>query len=83
MSPEQFVYWLHGYTEMTGGKEPTLEQWKMIRDHLKTVFTKVTPEIKINTNPDLDWQEMLRTLHKEFKEEQEIKYCTNSDQIIC
>lgn len=47
MIPEQFAYWLQGFFELqeTEGKAPevTPEQAKMIREHLKTVFCKVTP----------------------------------------
>jgi hypothetical protein len=42
MTPEQFCYWLQGYVEITG-QEPTIEQWQIIKDHLQTVFNKVTP----------------------------------------
>lgn len=41
MTPEQFAYWLQGHAEMNGS--PTAEQWKVIVDHLQTVFNKVTP----------------------------------------
>lgn len=41
MTPEQFAYWLQGFAEMAGAT-PTDEQWKMIREHLGTVFLKVT-----------------------------------------
>jgi hypothetical protein len=43
MTPEQFAYWLQGYSEIAGDA-PTKEQWQVIQDHLKTVFHKVTPE---------------------------------------
>lgn len=44
MTPEQFVYWLQGYAELQiGNDEISLDQWKMIKDHLKEVFHKVTP----------------------------------------
>lgn len=43
MTPEQFCYWLQGRLEMS--KEPlTPEETQIIRDHLATVFTKVTPD---------------------------------------
>lgn len=45
MSPEQFAYWLQGFVELNGS-EPTVEQWQSIKDHLKTVFMKVTPEVR-------------------------------------
>lgn len=42
MTPEQFCYWLNGFGELTTDA-PTPEQWKAIKEHLETVFTKVTP----------------------------------------
>jgi hypothetical protein len=46
MTPEQFAYWLQGYTELTAGQQPTPEQWQSITEHLKTVFVKVTPPVE-------------------------------------
>lgn len=43
MTPEAFCYWLQGHVEL-GGAPPTAEQWEVIKDHLKLVFTKVTPD---------------------------------------
>lgn len=40
MTPDQFTYWLQGFVEMNGGKEPTKAQWKMIKDHLQLCFVK-------------------------------------------
>jgi hypothetical protein len=45
MSPEQFTYWLQGFTELNGAEQPTAEQWKSITEHLQTVFVKVTPPV--------------------------------------
>lgn len=45
MNPEQFCYWLQGFTELTPGIPPTPEQWKAIGEHLSTVFMKVTPAV--------------------------------------
>jgi len=42
MTPEQFVYWLQGYAELQQAA-PTKEQWDSIKQHLATVFNKVTP----------------------------------------
>ena len=42
MSPEQFAYWLQGYSEVHG-RAPTEAEWKIIQDHLQLVFCKVTP----------------------------------------
>jgi hypothetical protein len=41
MTPENFVYWLQGFFEITGEvKELTPEQIKMIKDHLGYVFAR-------------------------------------------
>lgn len=42
MTPENFVYWLQGYSEIDG-KCPTEEEWLVIQDHLALVFSKQTP----------------------------------------
>lgn len=42
MTPEQFAYWFKGFAE-TSAERPTDAQWAIIRDHLNTVFVKVTP----------------------------------------
>jgi hypothetical protein len=44
MTPEQFAYWLQGYCELSH-ELPTAEQWRAIREHLATVFQKVTPAV--------------------------------------
>jgi hypothetical protein len=43
MTPEQFAYWLQGFAEING-KVPNEEEWQIIKDHLATVFTKITPD---------------------------------------
>ncbi len=54
MTPENFAYWLQGFTELNPSMEqPTAEQWKSITEHLKTVFVKVTPEFQIR--PSINW----------------------------
>lgn len=42
MTAEQFAYWLQGFSELNLGP-PSEVQWKIVQDHLATVFTKVTP----------------------------------------
>lgn len=44
MTAEQFAYWLKGFTELNDKAMPTEKQWLVINDHLKAVFTKVTPD---------------------------------------
>ena len=43
MTPEQFCYWLQGRAELRPDDVPTAEEWQSIREHLATVFHKVTP----------------------------------------
>ncbi|WYV99235.1 hypothetical protein KoPa4_00067 [Pseudomonas phage vB_PpuM-KoPa-4] len=42
MTPENFALWLQGYVELNG-TTPTTQQWQIIKDHLKEVFDKRTP----------------------------------------
>lgn len=42
MTPEQFAYWLQGFAEVSD-RSPNVHEWKIIKDHLATVFKKVTP----------------------------------------
>lgn len=44
MTPEQFAYWLQGFAELQS-LTPTQDQWRSIREHLATVFNKVTPNL--------------------------------------
>lgn len=47
MTPEQFTYWLQGFIELTDSDDVAVldaPQWKMIKDHLKEVFDKRTPD---------------------------------------
>lgn len=47
MDAQQFAYWLQGFAELNAAP-PTAEQWQSIREHLGTVFFKVTPPLGIN-----------------------------------
>lgn len=44
MTPEQFCYWMQGFSELNTAP-PTPEQWQSIREHLALVFNKVTPPV--------------------------------------
>lgn len=44
MSPETFVYWLQGFVELTETDSISDKQWLVIKDHLKLVFDKKTPD---------------------------------------
>jgi len=46
MSPEQFCYWLQGFVELSPDlKVPSEKQWQAIKEHISTVFLKVTPPV--------------------------------------
>ena len=46
MDARDFTYWLNGHVEMNPTQEqPTPAQWKMIKEHLALVMTKVTPDL--------------------------------------
>lgn len=47
MNAQDFCYWLKGFSELSGA-QPTQEQWQSIKEHLDTVFVKVTPPVKAN-----------------------------------
>lgn len=42
MTPEQFVYWLQGYLELTDCAQLSSRQVKCIREHLALVLKHVT-----------------------------------------
>lgn len=44
MEPLQFAYWLQGFSELNE-QPPSPEQWQSIKEHLATVFNKVTPPL--------------------------------------
>jgi len=54
MTAEQFAYWLQGFSELNGGP-PTAAQWASVKEHLATVFGKVTPPV--DTAADMDVRE--------------------------
>lgn len=43
MTAEQFAYWFQGLAELSE-TPPTQAQWDSMREHVATVFKKVTPE---------------------------------------
>lgn len=43
MTPEQFCYWLQGFVEMNPNAMLTGTQWIIVKDHLKLVMNKQTP----------------------------------------
>ena len=54
MTPENFVYWINGFFEISCSKTLTEEQVQVVKDHLKLVLTKKTPNITITQSPVID-----------------------------
>lgn len=65
MTSEQFAYWMQGFAELNA-EPPTAEQWKSIREHLATVFVKVTPQVNFPNpgfprdlrDPNIAWPQL-------------------------
>jgi len=52
MTTEQFVYWLQGFMEICNPETLDESQTQIIKDHLKLVFDKQTPDRTITVpNP--------------------------------
>lgn len=47
MTPERFTDWLQGFVEIQQSESITDTQWLIIKDHLKLVFDKKTPDRNI------------------------------------
>lgn len=52
MTERDFIYWLNGFLELSGATELDEKQVKCIKDHLKLVMKKETPEMKMTINPN-------------------------------
>lgn len=46
MTPENFCYWLQGYFEVSNPKNIGEKELQEIKNHLATVFVKITPTRK-------------------------------------
>lgn len=44
MNSTDFTYWLQGFVELTETETISEKQWLVIKDHLKLVFDKKTPD---------------------------------------
>lgn len=54
MDSEKFVYWLQGFVELSDSDTISEKQWLVIKDHLKLVFDKKTPDRSEYKNPSYD-----------------------------
>lgn len=53
MDALQFCYWLQGYFEISYIPDLTRDQVEVIKDHLKLVFNKVTPDRNKDVVPNI------------------------------
>lgn len=49
MTERDFFYWLQGYLELSDGQTLNEKQIKIIKDHIKLVAIKVTPNNTLTT----------------------------------
>jgi len=47
MTPEQFVYWLQGFFEISNAEALSRLQTEIVKDHLALVFRKMTPDYSV------------------------------------
>lgn len=48
MTSESFVYWLQGLVELQDSDVLSEKQWRVVKDHLKLVFDKKTPDYQMH-----------------------------------
>lgn len=48
MNSTDFTYWLQGFVELQDSDTISEKQWLVIKDHLKLVFDKKTPDRSLN-----------------------------------
>lgn len=51
MTPERFTDWLQGFVEIADSDTISEKQWLIIKDHLKLVFDKKTPDRGVYVAP--------------------------------
>lgn len=71
MTPQDFCYWLQGFFELsTDGITVTPEQVLIIKDHLKLVFDKQTPDR--NATQPFDYDKLKKELEELVKKQPQI-----------
>lgn len=54
MNEQTFCFWLQGFVELSDTDTISEKQWLMIKDHLKLVFDKKTPDRQVQGEP-INW----------------------------
>lgn len=85
MNSETFTYWLQGFVEIANTDTISEKQWQIIKDHLKLVFDKKTPDrtqeelnyISRVTSPSTplptDYKKLSDLIGKEFEWNKDLK----------
>jgi hypothetical protein len=71
MTPENFAYWLNGFFEMTETDRLSEKQVLMIKEHLKLVFDKITPDVTVPPQPPV-----LNVPHWDYPSPDSPRYCS-------
>lgn len=66
MNSETFTYQLQGFVELSDSDSISDKQWLVIKDHLKLVFDKETPD-RSNPTPIKSIDEVLKEIYKQPK----------------
>lgn len=53
MNEQRFCYWLQGFVELSDTDTVSEKQWLVIKDHLKLVFDKKTPDRTTDFKPTI------------------------------
>lgn len=79
MNSESFTYWLQGFVELSDTDTISEKQWLMIKDHLKLVFDKKTPDRKQEQYfTPTDWTKVSNLIGKKFDQ----SYWVNNPPVI-
>jgi len=79
MTEKDFVFWLQGFVELTETESISDKQWLVIKDHLKLVFDKKTPDRSTllkqiaPTTPNTDWKKVSDLISKEVNWDPDFK----------
>ncbi len=78
MTPERFADWLQGFVEIQQSETITDTQWLIIKDHLKLVFDKKTPD----RSQPLRIKSMEEVLNEHFKKPVDSSYWKLGDPAL-
>lgn len=84
MDPIQFCYWLQGAMELLpAGQSLSVDQVNVIKDHLKLVFNKITPDRPVAPNLSKSFEEMLEEAKKKGTVRPGVQWPDNPSTTFC